>query len=254
MSRNVSILSVVAAMLVTVLVVVTVAFAAQDDGGGLGQEKVALCHKGHTMTVDALALAAHQGHGDTEGACPTDTETPARTEGTPAGDQYGKVTLCHKDKNTLTVGAPALAAHQGHGDTEGACPTDTETPARTEHTTPDTAADDKGDEIANDATHDVMNGLPAGADVYGASAADTLHGTPYTDFLQGGRGPDRMFGGGGKDYIDGVDGIAGNDKLHGDLGIDHCVGDKGDTFEGCEGNVVAVPVPSASSAPTEAGH
>jgi hypothetical protein len=33
-----------------------------------------------------------------------------------------KVTLCHKDKNTLTVGAPAQAAHLGHGDTLGACP------------------------------------------------------------------------------------------------------------------------------------
>jgi Ca2+-binding RTX toxin-like protein len=56
-----------------------------------------------------------------------------------------------------------------------------------------------------------MNGLRGGADVYGASAADTLRGTPYTDILQGGRGPDRMFGGAGKDYIDGMDGIAGND-------------------------------------------
>jgi hypothetical protein len=33
-----------------------------------------------------------------------------------------KVTLCHKDK-TLTVGAPALGAHQRHGDTQGACQT-----------------------------------------------------------------------------------------------------------------------------------
>jgi hypothetical protein len=66
--------------------------------------------------------------------------------------------------------------------------------------------------------------------------------------------PDRMFGGAGKDYIDGVDGIAGNDTLNGSLGTDHCVGDKGDTFKRCEDNVVAVPVPSASSGPTEAGH
>jgi len=34
-----------------------------------------------------------------------------------------KVTLCHKDK-TLTVGAPALGAHQRHGDTRGACQTE----------------------------------------------------------------------------------------------------------------------------------
>jgi len=243
-------------MVVTMLAVVTVAFAAQA-GGGLSPERITLCHKDHTITVDAPEKAAHLGHGDTEDACTTDTETSARAEGTPADDQYGpgqmKVTLCHKD-HTITVGAPALAAHLGHGDTEGACTTDSETPAPTEDTTPDTAADDKGDEIANAATHDVMNGLRGGADVYGASAADTLHGTPYADFLQGGRGPDRMFGGAGNDYIDGVDGKAGNDTLNGDLGTDHCVGDKGDTFKGCEGNVVEVPVPPATSAPTQTGH
>jgi hypothetical protein len=34
-----------------------------------------------------------------------------------------KVTLCHKNK-TITVGAPALGAHQRHGDTQGACQTE----------------------------------------------------------------------------------------------------------------------------------
>jgi Ca2+-binding RTX toxin-like protein len=96
------------------------------------------------------------------------------------------------------------------------------------------------------ATHDLKNGWRGGADVYGASAADTLRGTPYADFLQGGRGQDRMFGGAGKDYVDGVDGKAANDTLNGGLGTDHCVGDKGDTFKGCEGHVVKVGVPSAS--------
>jgi hypothetical protein len=37
------------------------------------------------------------------------------------GSSQKKVTLCHKDKKTLTVGAPALVAHQRHGDTQGAC-------------------------------------------------------------------------------------------------------------------------------------
>ena len=71
MSRKVSILSVVAAMVVTVLSLVTVAFAAQEEGGGQGQEKVTLCHKGHTITVGVPAQAAHLKHGDTEteGAC-----------------------------------------------------------------------------------------------------------------------------------------------------------------------------------------
>jgi len=33
-----------------------------------------------------------------------------------------KVNICHKGKNTLSVGAGALAAHLAHGDTMGGCP------------------------------------------------------------------------------------------------------------------------------------
>jgi hypothetical protein len=36
-----------------------------------------------------------------------------------AGEQ--KVTICHKDKKTLSVAAPAWAAHDRHGDTLEAC-------------------------------------------------------------------------------------------------------------------------------------
>lgn len=39
-----------------------------------------------------------------------------------AGYGQQKVTICHKGKNTLEVAAPAVQAHQGHGDTLGACP------------------------------------------------------------------------------------------------------------------------------------
>jgi hypothetical protein len=37
-----------------------------------------------------------------------------------AGYGQEKVTICH-DGNTLTVGAPAVAAHVAHGDTVGPC-------------------------------------------------------------------------------------------------------------------------------------
>ena len=37
------------------------------------------------------------------------------------GGSQQEVMLCHKDKKTLTVGPPALAAHQRHGDTQRAC-------------------------------------------------------------------------------------------------------------------------------------
>jgi hypothetical protein len=40
----------------------------------------------------------------------------------PACVVVGKVTLCHKGKNTISVGADAVAAHLAHGDTIGPCP------------------------------------------------------------------------------------------------------------------------------------
>lgn len=63
-----------------------------------------------------------------------------------------KVTLCHKDMNTITVGAPAVAAHERHGDTLGACEE-----APSEGTTPDlttlaTASATLGDQISDTAT------------------------------------------------------------------------------------------------------
>ena len=48
----------------------------------------------------------------------------ARTAIGVAQYEYGgqtKVTLCHKNKNTITVGAPAVPAHKAHGDTLGTC-------------------------------------------------------------------------------------------------------------------------------------
>src|SRR5688500_6069676 len=51
MSRNTTILSVAAVMVVlSLLFVVTTAFAEQGEGGN-GQGKVTLCHNGHTITV-----------------------------------------------------------------------------------------------------------------------------------------------------------------------------------------------------------
>jgi hypothetical protein len=170
MNRRVSILSAVVTIAVTTLAMVTVAFAAQRDGG-LDQQKVTICHEGHTITVGAPALAAHERHGDTEGVCEAatpettgdvttpDTTTPESTtpettnpdtttpdttipetttpektpetttpETTTPEDEGGigqeNVTICHKG-HTIIVGVPALAAHERHGDTEGACETTT---------------------------------------------------------------------------------------------------------------------------------
>jgi hypothetical protein len=35
--------------------------------------------------------------------------------------QYGKVTICHKGKNTISVAVRSWPAHAAHGDTQGAC-------------------------------------------------------------------------------------------------------------------------------------
>lgn len=48
-------------------------------------------------------------------------EPDAEDEGEGAGGNPGKVTLCHKNKVTISVGAPAKPAHLRHGDSVGPC-------------------------------------------------------------------------------------------------------------------------------------
>ena len=44
--------------------------ASAGYGGNAGANtKVLICHKGKTMSVSQAAASAHQGHGDTVGAC-----------------------------------------------------------------------------------------------------------------------------------------------------------------------------------------
>jgi hypothetical protein len=62
-------LMVAAIVVVTVLVVISVAFAEQEDGGDQGHEKVILCHNGYTITVGKPAEPVHLAHGDTLGEC-----------------------------------------------------------------------------------------------------------------------------------------------------------------------------------------
>jgi hypothetical protein len=81
-SRNFSILGVMVVMTVTVMLTATVAFAIPNEGGN-GQAKVTLCHKDmNTITVGEPAVAAHERHGDTLGACaevPPEGTTPELT-------------------------------------------------------------------------------------------------------------------------------------------------------------------------------
>ncbi len=84
------------------------------------------------VVVLVLAVAALAGASPGKGKPPAPpgqakknaAPTPAQKQYGPAGHQYGKtkVTLCHKGKKTITVGAPAVKAHLRHGDKLGRCP------------------------------------------------------------------------------------------------------------------------------------
>lgn len=69
-------------------------------GGGGGQDKETICHNGHTITVGAPAVDAHQrNHGDTIGACSDgldfeEPEQPATTTTTTTVPPA----VCHEDE------------------------------------------------------------------------------------------------------------------------------------------------------------
>jgi hypothetical protein len=81
-----------------------------DGGRAVGKPEHAV------KASDPAAGSAETGqHGNGKPEVLGDEEGPGRGVGGP------KATLCHKANKTLTVGAPALAAHLRHGDTRGAC-------------------------------------------------------------------------------------------------------------------------------------
>jgi hypothetical protein len=111
--------------------------------------RVILCHRGHSLAVAEPAREAHVAHGDAVGACPASAvgapgatvpgadEAKKPKQAKPEqGEREGaaepaaapKVTLCHKGRKTLSVGAGARDAHLGHGDSLGACPAGTAQP------------------------------------------------------------------------------------------------------------------------------
>jgi hypothetical protein len=75
------------------------------------------------LAVAALA-GASPGKGKPGKPGKKDAPSTAQYQYGPSGKQYGKtkVTLCHKGKKTITVGAPAAKAHMRHGDKLGRCP------------------------------------------------------------------------------------------------------------------------------------
>ena len=129
MSRNVSILSLVGAMVVlSVLGMVTVAFAEQEEGrGGLGQDKVTLCHNGHTIRAGEPAQDAHLKHhmdmDDHLGACERTTDTcTTGTTGTTAGATTGTTDSLG---TTGTTGTTTSTSTTGTTNTTGTTTTGT---------------------------------------------------------------------------------------------------------------------------------
>jgi hypothetical protein len=124
------------------------------QGGAIGpcpEQNITICHippgnpgNPQTISVPQSAWAAHQGHGDTQGACnmapmlicldgqpmniPTASWAAYQSQGATQGAcPEQQLTICHippgspDNPQTITVPASAWAAHQGHGDTQGAC-------------------------------------------------------------------------------------------------------------------------------------
>jgi hypothetical protein len=69
---------------------------------------------------DAEAQSQGKGQGQAKGQTQGGDEAEDADEAEGGGGQE-KVTLCHKGKTTITVGAPAVKAHEAHADTKGAC-------------------------------------------------------------------------------------------------------------------------------------
>src|SRR5215210_5202424 len=59
-----------------------------------GQDKVDLCHNGHTITVAQPAVQAHTGHGDARGACPAEPIAAYRVDVECAVDTARARTTC----------------------------------------------------------------------------------------------------------------------------------------------------------------
>jgi hypothetical protein len=107
---------------VSVLSVATVAFAEQDDEGGPGQDKVPLCHNGHTIRVGAPAQAAHLEHGDMPSACglpagQSTTDMTETTTGTTATTATGITGTTSTNTGTTDTTTPTAGTTSGITDT-----------------------------------------------------------------------------------------------------------------------------------------
>jgi hypothetical protein len=105
-----------------------------DSGRAVGKPE----HAVEASDPVAAGSAEMRPHGNGEPEELGNKEDPARGVG------RQKVVLCHKGEKTLTVGAPALAAHLRHGDTREACQGEVSGPEPAEERIGPEAARDEG--------------------------------------------------------------------------------------------------------------
>jgi len=116
-------------------------------GGGNSDPQITICHippgnpnNPQQITIATSAWPAHQAHGDTQGACPTNTNNGNNGNGggngnnnsggnNSGGNTDPEITICHippgnpNNPQQISIPTSAWPAHQAHGDTQGTCPT-----------------------------------------------------------------------------------------------------------------------------------
>ena len=83
-----------------------------------------VCHDDMTIWVHCSALPEHLEHGDIQGPCPEDDETPDESGDDEVPDDCKRM-ICHKPgtpaEATMLVPCEAWPGHEQHGDYQGAC-------------------------------------------------------------------------------------------------------------------------------------
>jgi len=116
--------------------------SSSSTSGSSVTEKVTICHippgnpgNAHTITVGSPAVRAHEAHGDfVGGSCESmgfeefRDSVVVTSSSTSGSSVTEKVTICHippgnpGNAHTITVGSPAVRAHEAHGDfVDGSC-------------------------------------------------------------------------------------------------------------------------------------
>jgi outer membrane biosynthesis protein TonB len=109
-------------MTLGVALVATFLFTPLGDIGQSGREQVSAMGNTPTPTKKPMATPTPTKK-PTVTPTPTKkpTVTPTKKPTRPPTPKDKKITICHKNKNTITISESAWPAHQAHGDYMGPC-------------------------------------------------------------------------------------------------------------------------------------